>query len=253
MNNKISNECIEEIITKINSVSHWYHSIEIIPGIITPGMNNSKKALGRLGLPDDCTGLKVLDIGTRDGFFAFELEKRGADVTAIDYCPAEKTGFKVAAELLNSKVKFVNDNVYNLSKETYGEFDIVLFLGVLYHLPDPMLVLNKIRSVCKGSLYLESYVIDNEIMLQNGERIELKSISNELLNIPIMQFYPQDRLNNDFTNYWGPNSTCIELMLKENNFVVAEKKVYGNRGIFKCTIEKSEKNDYFNEIARNII
>jgi tRNA (mo5U34)-methyltransferase len=85
---------------------HWYHRIEVAPGIVTPGINDSPAALRALGLPDDLTGRRVLDIGTRDGFFAFECERRGAEVVAVDAAPLEHTGFAIAARLLGSKVRY---------------------------------------------------------------------------------------------------------------------------------------------------
>lgn len=189
-------------------------------------------------------------MGTRDGFFAFEFEKRGAEVVAVDYFPADMTGFKVASELLNSKVEYRHDNIYNISRDKYGTFDIVLFLGLLYHLRDPLLALDIIRSVCMDMLYLETLVIDNLFLLPDGNNVTLSSISKDLQNIPIMQFYPKDSFNKGFTNYWGPNLKCVELMLIESNFSVIEKKLFGNRAIFKCKASSDEKIEFHKNIAR---
>ena len=74
----------------IDSVPNWYHRFEFAPGLVTPGLNDSQTALALLQLPNDLSGLRVLDIGARDGFFSFECERRGAaDVVSIDYVPAE--------------------------------------------------------------------------------------------------------------------------------------------------------------------
>jgi len=243
----------QNIIEMIQSVKNWYHQIEIRPGIVTPGINNSAEVLKLLDLPEDCKGMRAIDLGTRDGFFAFELEKRGAEVIAVDYMPKDKTGFKVAAELLNSKVTYKQDNIYNLSKERYGEFDIVLFLGLLYHLPDPMKALNIVRTICKDELYLETHVIDNAFLLPDGNKISLSNISSKLEDIPIMQFFPRNSLNNDFTNYWGPNLKCMELMLMENNFLIIEKKLKGERAILKCKVGLDHILEYHRKISRGII
>src|SRR5262245_461583 len=150
-----------EVQRLIESVPHWYHRIPIRPGITTPGINDSAQTLELLDLPADARGLRVLDVGARDGFFSFEMERRGADVIAVDYAPAEKTGFRVAAGLLGSKVEFRNANIYALSPKEYGTFDIVLFLGLLYHLPDPIQALQILRALCTGRMCVESHVIDN--------------------------------------------------------------------------------------------
>ena len=72
----------EQVRERIAAVPHWYHQIEVRPGIVTPGINDSAGTLAQLDLPQDCTGLRALDIGARDGFFSFELERRGAQVVA---------------------------------------------------------------------------------------------------------------------------------------------------------------------------
>src|SRR6266496_1047254 len=102
---------------KISSVPFWYHRIELKPGLITPGINDSQAVLKFLELPKDCSGLRVLDIGARDGFFSFELEQRGAEVLAIDYVPPDRTGFMVAKEILGSNVTYKVANVYDLDPE----------------------------------------------------------------------------------------------------------------------------------------
>ena len=127
-----------EVWNELNSVNLVYHQIPIQPGITTPGINNTAQVLALLDLPDDARGLRVLDLGTRDGFFAFEMERRGAEVIAVDYLPRDQTGFAVASRLLDFKVTFINANIYDLSAERHGTFDVVLFLGLLYHLPDPL-------------------------------------------------------------------------------------------------------------------
>src|SRR5262245_43953284 len=102
---------------RIGEHPHWYHRITLAPGIVTPGIHDSQQTLAdldQLGLPGDCSGLRVLDVGVRDGFFAFELERRGAEVTGIDSAPATGTGFPVAAGVLGSSVKYVVQNVYDL-------------------------------------------------------------------------------------------------------------------------------------------
>jgi len=236
------------LIKKINS-RPWYHRIEIRPGIITPGINDSFANLKLLDLPNDCSGLKVLDLGTRDGFFAFEMERRGADVIAVDYMDRRETGFQVAAELLNSHVNFKRKNIYQLTAKKYGTFDIVLFLGLIYHLPDPMRALRIARSLCKGYLFLESHVIDNGILLADGKTVPLTELSDLLANVPLMQFYQGSSLNNDPTSYWGPNLRCLEEMLIESNFKVLRRKLSGSRAIFKCKIAFDKKLAYYNDMA----
>jgi len=115
----------------------WWHEIELAPGVVTPGDDSNRMKLpilDRLGLPREMHGLRVLDIGCSDGYFSFELEKRGAGVVAMDFVPETYTGFATAKKILDSRVEYRMDNVYNLSPEAFGAFDVVLFLVVLFYL-----------------------------------------------------------------------------------------------------------------------
>lgn len=242
----------EEVWARINSVRHWYHRIPIRPGIVTPGVHDASWTLRLLDLPDDATGLRVLDVGTRDGFFAFELERRGAEVVAVDYVPAEQTGFRVAADLIGSRVEHRNANIYDLSAEKHGTFDIVLFLGLLYHLPDPIQALLLLRSLCRDRMAVESHVIDNGMVMEDGSFAALTAVAPVLSRIPIMQFYPGKALNNDPTNYWGPNLCCLEAMLGECGFVATSRHLHGARGIVNCRVTEDPGLAYHNKLARGL-
>jgi len=209
---------------KINSVPHWHHRIPIAPGIVTPGTQSSSEVLQLLQLPEDCKGMRALDIGVRDGFFSFELERRGAEVLGIDHLGPTLTGFAVASELLDSRVRYEVLNVYDLSPARHGTFDIVLFLGVLYHLRNPLLALDKIRTVCRGRLWVESQTLDNAFLdSSTGSMVTLDEVAPLLKHVPIMQFYPASELNGDGTNWWAPNLACLTSMLETSNFVVQRK------------------------------
>ncbi len=242
-----------KIQERIRSISQWYHRIEVRPGTVTPGINDCATTLQLLNPPPDCRGLRVLDIGTRDGFFAFQFEARGAEVVAVDYVPKDQTGFGVAAELLQSRVAYVQDNIYSLSTERYGTFDIVLLLGLIYHLPDPLLALSIARRLCRERLYLETQVTDHAFRMPDGRFVPLEEVAKELVGIPLMQFYPSGSLNNDPTNYWAPNVICMEMMLIESNFMVLNKGTFGQRAFFECRTSGDEERTYQSQIARGLV
>lgn len=220
-----------EVVEKIGQLESWYHTVEVAPGIFTPGTLDCQRHLEKLQLPTDCTGLRVLDVGASDGFFSILLEKRGAEeVIAIDHVPPEKTGFPVLQDIFDSNVKFINDNVYNLSVDKYGQFDIVLFLGVLYHLRNPLLALDRVRDVCRDELYVESH------------------IAEELPDTPIMRFYPRNELDNNYTNWWSPTSTCLKQMLESTNFTVVHQMAVGDRAVFKCKVNDDSEVSYWRTI-----
>lgn len=185
----------------------WYHTIDLGQGIVTPGIDDTPFRLARLDLPASLEGRTVLDIGAWDGFFAFETERRGAArVVATDWYSwhgpgwGTKAGFQLAREVLGSRVEDVDIDVMDLSPDRVGKFDVVLFLGVLYHLPHPLLALERIASVTGEMLILET-VVD----LVGFRR-------------PAAAFYPDRQLHNDPTNWWGPNEAAVHAMLRTVGF-----------------------------------
>ncbi len=222
------------------------HRIEVRPGIVTPGSTDSPLLLHHLGLPDDCSGLRVLDLGARDGFFSFEMERRGAEVLAIDYIPPDLTGFPIAAKILGSQVVFRQQNLYNLTADDLGTFDIVLFLGLLYHLPDPLWALRIVRSLCKTRMYMETIVIDNAMLMPDGTDVPLASIDPRLASLPIMQFFPGAVRDSDPTNWWGPNVRCVEALLAETAFSVERVTLFGDRRVvLACVAVPPSSSTYY--------
>jgi tRNA (mo5U34)-methyltransferase len=245
---------VEAVRQRIAQCPHWYHRIEVAPGVVTPGVNDSAAALRLLELPADCRGLRALDIGASDGFFSFELERRGATVLAIDHRPIDGHGFKIARDLLGSKVQYEVANVYDLNPERFGKFDIVLFLGVLYHLRNPILALDRIESVCKDRLWVESHVMDGGFVDPKTHALgTLKSVAPKLVSVPIMQFFPRAELNGDFTNWWAPNMACLQAMLESCNFVVESSVPNGARGIFRCRVGKDAEMNWYRQMEKALV
>ena len=184
---------------------NWFHSIELEPGFVTPGRADTRAQVARLHLPD-LTGKSVLDVGAWDGFFSFEAERRGAArVVALDTFSWQrgtgKAGFELARRALGSVVEDVEVEVLDIAPETVGgTFDLVLFLGVLYHLRHPFLALERLRSVCNELLILETHV--------------------DLIGTrrPAAAFYPGTELEDDWTNWWGPNPAAVNGMLEQAGF-----------------------------------
>ena len=157
----------------------WYHTIELAPGVITPGQVDLR-AIAKKVLPDDLAGLRALDIGTFDGFWAFEMEKRGAEVVAIDverldaaeWPPLRREklkqrakdlelelgrGFRLASTALESTVERVVCDVYGLSPERIGGLVDIAFAGaILLHLRDPVRALEQVRGVLRPGGELRS-------------------------------------------------------------------------------------------------
>jgi tRNA (mo5U34)-methyltransferase len=242
-----------EIRALIAQHGRWWHEIEVAPGIVTPGDDSNRMKLpilDNLGLPRNMAGLRALDIGCSDGYFSFELEKRGARVVAIDFVPEEYSGFATARRILGSAVEYRMDNVYNLSPEAYGQFDVVLFLGVLYHLRSPLAALDAIRSVMKDGarLFVGTMMIDEYVLLPDGGVTTLEALSPQLKDIPLWQAYPGDSLNGDYTNCFAPNRRALEAALSEARFRVDEVRTVSMGGYACATAVTNERTEKYQKL-----
>lgn len=235
-----------EIRRLVAEHGRWWHEIELAPGIVTPGDDSNRMKLpilDDLGLPKDLRGKRALDVGCSDGYFSFELEKRGASVVAIDFVPETYSGFATARKILDSKVDYRMENVYNLAPETFGEFDVILFLGVLYHLRKPLAALDALRSVMKtgGQLFVGTMLIDEYFLLPDGTTATLDAVNPILKNIPLWQAYPGDSLNGDFTNCFAPNRRALEAALDEAQFRVEQFRIVTMGGYARATAIVDER------------
>jgi len=227
----------EEKLALVKS-RRWYHSIEIEPDLVTPGMRlpaELQQLLTYVELPSRLDGLTVLDIGAWDGFFSFEAERRGAKrVVAYDLVPADHCGFDTARTLLGSGVEYVQGSVYDLGQENVGRFDIVLFFGVLYHLRYPLLALDRIHDVCGGRLLLETHCLDNCVILGEAESTTLERIDRRLASIPLYRFYAANELNRDYSNWFSPNQRAIEDGLRTAGFEPTLLAQWGDRVAYRA-------------------
>jgi tRNA (mo5U34)-methyltransferase len=149
---------------------HWYHTLDLGHGVVTPGMFDHRPALQRYLMPEDLSGLRCLDVGTMDGFWAFEMERRGAaevvavdleDPEALDWPASLRSGektldetkadrFALAHAALDSAVRRELRSIYELGTDL-GSFDLVFCGDLLIHLKDPATAAERLLSVCRGS------------------------------------------------------------------------------------------------------
>ena len=153
----------------------WYHTLELAPGVVTPGWLDTRAIVDRIPFPESLAGKRCLDVGTFNGFWAFEMERRGAEqVVAIDVLeprawdwPARAEqqtidaiatrqaggrGFDIAKRELGSAVERLDRSVYELDPDELGTFDVVYLGSLLIHLRDPVRALERVRAVCSGTL-----------------------------------------------------------------------------------------------------
>ena len=208
------------ISEKISDVD-WYHSIDLGHGVVTPGFVDHRPQLPHYGLPDSMAGLRCLDVATWDGYWAFEMERRrAAEVVALDVasfadCDVPKAlldevtrtnvstplgeGFRVAREVLHSDVRREICNVYDLSPQRFGKFDFVFLSDLLLHLRDPQLALEKVSSVCRGTLTVADVYHPS-----------LEAYGDACLS--------QFQGSIEALGWWAPNTNTLKMMMKVAGF-----------------------------------
>ena len=223
-----------ELYNKVTAIPFWFHSIDLGMGVITPGIKTPEhlaQELASLRLPD-LRGKTVLDIGAWDGFYSFASERLGATrVVALDHhvwgldraakerykaeCQEKqvpqqhpelipwlwrfdelpgKRGFDLARSVLQSRVEPVVCDLRGVDFQSLGQFDVVLYLGVLYHMENPLESLRRVRRLTK-----EIAIIETEAMALGGFE-----------DRPLCEFFPTNaKLMGDPTNFWAPNAPAL--------------------------------------------
>jgi tRNA (mo5U34)-methyltransferase len=186
----------------------WYHSMEFADGTQVDGyipLSVLRERYAEFGLPDDLSGRRALDIGAWDGWFSFEMERRGADVTAVDIVSVPN--FETAHLRKQSDVRYIVADIYNLPRHNPGQFDYTLFLGVLYHLRHPLLALDIICGLTRETAIIDSFVVDL------AERPDIET------TVPFCEFYETDELGGNLDNWFGPTVECLLALCRAAGFV----------------------------------
>jgi SAM-dependent methyltransferase len=204
----------------------WYHTMELAPGVITPGWFDLRPIVNDLPWPS-VEGKRCLDIGTYDGFLAFELERRGAaEVLATDVPehenwdwpprlrargpealaaiagPKKGVGFEIAHRALGSSVEREFISVYDLTPERVGTFDVVVCGSLLLHLRDPLRALEAVRGVCSGK-----FLSNEEVRVGIGRR-----------GRPVAELDG----TSDLCQWWVPSPAAHLQMLRATGFEVEQ-------------------------------
>ena len=198
------NSDIESMIKNMT----WRHSFKF-GKVITPGTDKLQEWKLSV-LPKDFKGKSVLDIGCADGFFSFYAKKNGASkVLAIDDEPLEERPTRALAfSILDLDVEYRQLDLYDLQLNEY--FDVIIFMGVIYHLKYPLFGLEKVvrKLTNDGILYLESEY----------------SILYSLIGSSAAEFIKDDRLKKDSTNWWVPSIKCLKDMMEVAGLADVELK-----------------------------
>ena len=220
---------------RIRALGPWFHNL-VLDGIPTApdhflGDYPAHKFQRFAGaLPADLTGKTVLDVGCNAGFYAFEMKRRGAArVVAIDPDPRYLAQARLAAEVLGHDIELVELDVYRVG-ELGARFDLVIFMGVLYHLRHPLLALDRLHDHAVGDRLLFQSMLRGspEIAPVEPDYPFSETAIFERPGHPAMYFV-EDSYAGDWTNWWIPNRAAMEAMLRSAGFTIetrAEDEVY---------------------------
>ncbi|MBI3802760.1 MAG: TIGR04290 family methyltransferase [Nitrospirae bacterium] len=227
----------EQIRQQVQSLGKWFHNLNLrgvqtAPDHFLGDYPTIKWRQFADALPADLSGRSVLDIGCNGGFYSIEMKRRGAErVVGIDSDPDYLAQARFAAEVCGVEIEFQQCSVYDVG--TLGrKFDLVLFMGVLYHLRHPLLALDLLHEHVVGDLLVFQSMCRGEDHLEAWEEdypFEEEGIFNRAA-FPRMYFI-EHQYAGDPTNWWIPNRACAEAMLRSAGFRIID---HPEREVFIC-------------------
>lgn len=228
----LNDELLKEDIAALGP---WFHNLRLrgvqtAPDHFLGDYPDIKFAQFRDAIPNDLEGKTVLDIGCNAGFYSLEMKRRGAvEVVGIDTDEHYLRQARFAAEIEQIEIEFRRMAVWDIA-DLRRKFDLVIFMGVMYHLRHPLLALDLIHEhVAKDLMLFQSMQRGSKEILQVDRDYEFNAEAPfDDAAYPKMHFI-EHRYAHDETNWWIPNRACVEAMLRSSGFVIEqhpEEEVY---------------------------
>ncbi|HEY0730565.1 MAG TPA: TIGR04290 family methyltransferase [Pyrinomonadaceae bacterium] len=218
----------EQIRQRVAELGEWFHNLNLggvqtAPDHFLGDYPQIKWRQFSSAIPEDLRGKSVLDIGCNGGFYSIQMKRRGADrVVAIDTDEKYLAQARFAAKVSNTEIEFRNLSVYQVA-DLRERFDLVLFMGVLYHLRHPLLALDLLHEHVVGDLLVTQSLLRGS----KGDMVVPRDFpfwEQEIFErdeFPRMYFI-ENRYANDPTNWWIPNRACFEAMLRSAGFEILD-------------------------------
>jgi tRNA (mo5U34)-methyltransferase len=233
----------DQISARVAELGSWFHNLNLngvqtAPDHFLGDYPQIKWRSFSHAIPHDLSGKTVLDIGCNAGFYSIEMKRRGAErVVGVDADPVYLEQARFAAEVLEADIEFRQLSVYEVP-QLREKFDVVLFLGVLYHLRHPLLALDLIHEfVAKDVLVFQSMQRgSDEVVSPRANYHFWETDIFEAPGFPRMYFI-ENKYAGDPTNWWIPNSACAEAMLRSAGFEVVS---HPEKEVFVCQWKEAE-------------
>jgi tRNA (mo5U34)-methyltransferase len=232
-----------ELEARVRALDPWFHNLDLDGVATAPGhfLGDYPRTVWQLiapALPQDLTGKTVLDVGCNAGFFSLQMKRRGAArVVGIDFDPRYLAQARLAAEVSGLEIELRQLSVYDVAR--LGErFDLVLFMGVLYHLRHPLLALDLLRAhAVRGELVFQSMLRGSEgrFPAQGDYPFSERDVFDHPA-WPKLHFV-EHRYAGDETNWWIPNRACAEAMLRSAGFT---PHAIPHSEVYRCTLAEPD-------------
>jgi tRNA (mo5U34)-methyltransferase len=224
-----------EIKRQVEALGPWFHNLDLngvrtAPEHFLGDYPTVKWSRFANAIPGDLSGCSVLDIGCNAGFYAMQMKRRGAErVVGIDTVDEYLAQARFAAGVNGLEIEFRKLSVYDVGA-LRERFDLVVFMGVLYHLRHPLLALDLVHEHAASDLLLF------QSMQRGSDEVEALETNYDFWNVDLFDrpafprlHFVERRYADDPTNWWIPNRACVEAMLRTSGFQMIdhpESEVY---------------------------
>jgi tRNA (mo5U34)-methyltransferase len=207
----------------LSRLGPWYHNVEFAKGVLSHPTNPDYpmarwRVLNEV-VPRDLQGKSVLDIGCNSGFFSFEMKRRNAGrVVGVDIMHYLLAQSRFGSHWFDLPMDLRECGAYDVDR-LEEQFDIVVFVGVLYHLKHPLYALEKIAALCKETMYFQS-VVRGDSSEDFFPADDYPITENDIFrkpNFPKLYFLEKS-FNGDESNWWFATHSCLKAMLRTVGF-----------------------------------
>ena len=217
-----------QIRRRVRELGQWFHNlnlqgVETAPDHFLGDYPALKWHLFQHAIPADLRGKTVLDVGCNAGFYSIEMKERGAEhVVAIDTDEQYLEQARFAADVSETEIEFRRMSVYDVASLSQ-KFDLVLYMGVNYHLRHPLLALDLLHEYAARDLFVFQSLLRGSTTVDriDGDYPFSETAVFNQDGYPKLHFV-EDRYAGDPTNWWIPNLACAEAMLRSSGFIIID-------------------------------